>query len=130
MFFKSRDCDRVIQRAALIISGIRDDGHREILGVRIGNTESYVTWDETFAWLKGRGLKDIAYVISDEHAGLTHAIQRHFQGATWQRCQVHLMRNILGHTSVRHRADVAEAVKNIFAASSLAEARRQLEESL
>jgi len=128
MFFKSRDCDRVIQRAALIISGIRDDGHREILGVRIGNTESYVTWDETFAWLKGRGLKDIAYVISDEHAGLTHAIQRHFQGATWQRCQVHLMRNILGHTSVRHRADVAEAVKNIFAASSLAEARRQLEE--
>ena len=85
MYIKSRQGDRVVQRAALIISGVRADGYREVLGVRIADTESYTTWDETFAWLKARGLKDVMYVVSDEHAGLYAAVQRHFQGATWQR---------------------------------------------
>ncbi len=54
-FIKSREGDRVVSRAVLIISGIREDGHREILGLRIGDTESYATWEETFiAWSKRR----------------------------------------------------------------------------
>ena len=53
-FIKSREGDRVVSRAVLIISGIREDGHREILGLRIGDTESYATWEETFRWLKSR----------------------------------------------------------------------------
>ncbi|HBB52317.1 MAG TPA: hypothetical protein DCZ80_00250 [Legionellales bacterium] len=47
MFFKSRDNDHVVSRAALTISGIRADGFREVLGIRIGETESYATWEET-----------------------------------------------------------------------------------
>lgn len=47
--------ERVVSRAALIISGMREDGHREVLGIKIGDTESFLTWDETFRWLKGRG---------------------------------------------------------------------------
>ncbi len=96
LFFKSREDDRVVSRAALTVSGIRSDGFREILGIQIGDTESFSTWDETFRWLKQRGLKGVMFVISDQHSGLTEAIKKHFQGATWQRCQVHLMRNILG----------------------------------
>ena len=64
---------------------------REILGVQIGDTESFATWEETFRWLKARGLTGVMYVISDQHAGLVEAAKKHFQGATWQRCQVHLM---------------------------------------
>ncbi|KTD04523.1 transposase [Legionella geestiana] len=114
MFIKSRDGDRVVSRAALSISGIREDGYREILGLKIGDTESFATWDETLRWLKERGLKGVVYVISDQHAGLVEAIRKHFQGATWQRCQVHLMRNILGHCSLRYRKEVAEQVKLIL----------------
>ena len=44
LFIKSRDDDRVVSRAALVVSGIRRDGYREILGVRIGDTESFSTW--------------------------------------------------------------------------------------
>jgi len=47
----------VVSRAALVVSGIHGDGHREILGVRMGDTESFATWEEMFRWLKGRGLK-------------------------------------------------------------------------
>ncbi|GAB1719549.1 MAG: hypothetical protein NTAFB09_12800 [Nitrosospira sp.] len=71
LFIKSREEDRVVHRAALVVSGIRADGHREILGVKIGDTENFATWDETFRWLKSRGLQGVVFVISDSHGGLT-----------------------------------------------------------
>ena len=126
MFIKCREGDRVVSRAALTISGIRSDGYREILGLRIGDTESYATWDEAFKWLKERGLNGVMYVVSDQHAGLVEAARKHFQGATWQKCQVHLMRNILGSYSVRHRKDVAEKAKLVLQAPDMEEARRRL----
>ena len=128
LFIKSREEERVVPRAALVASGIRSDGHREILGVRMGDVESFATWEEMFRWLKGRGLKGVMFVISDSHGGLTEAIARHFQGATWQRCQVHLMRNILGHTSFRPRVEVAAAAKRVFQAADRKEAERGLAE--
>jgi len=128
LFLKSREGDRVVSRAALVVSGIRSDGYREILGVKIGDTESFATWDETFRWLKGRGLKGVMFVVSDSHGGLTQAVAKHFQGVTWQRCQVHLMRNILGNCSAKIRADVAAAAKLIFQAADMAEAKRRLAE--
>lgn len=128
LFIKSREEDRVVSRAVLIVSGIRSDGYREILGVRMGDTESFATWDETFRWLKSRGLKGVMFVISDDHGGLTEAVAKHFQGTSWQRCQVHLMRNILGQCASRHRADVAAAAKLVLQAPDMDEARRRLAE--
>ena len=128
LFIKSREADRVVSRAVLIVSGIRSDGYREILGVRMGDTESFATWDETFRWLKGRGLKGVMFVISDDHGGLTEAVARQFQGASWQRCQVHLMRNILGQCASRHRVDVAAAAKLVLQAPDMSEAKRRLAE--
>lgn len=126
LFIKSREGDRVVSRAVLIVSGIRSDGYREILGVRIGDTESFATWNETFRWLKGRGLNGVMFLISDDHAGLTEAAAKYFQGASWQRCQVHLMRNILGQCANKHRAEVAAAAKLVLQATDMAEAKRRL----
>lgn len=62
MFIKSRDGDRVVSRAALSISGIREDGYREVLGLKIGDTESFATWENPAlaerAGIKGRSLRD------------------------------------------------------------------------
>ena len=128
LFIKSREGDRVVSRAVLIVSGIRSDGYREILGVRIGDTESFATWNETFRWLKGRGLGGVMFLISDDHSGLVEAAAKYFQGASWQRCQVHLMRNILGQCSNKHRSDVAAGAKLVLQAPDMAEARRRLTE--
>jgi len=128
LFIKSRQEDRVVSRAVLTVSGIRSDGYREILGVRMGDTESFATWDETFRWLKSRGLKGVMFLISDQHGGLVEAAAKHFQGASWQRCQVHLMRNILGQCARRHRADVAAAAKLVLQAPDMIEAKRHLAE--
>lgn len=127
LFFKSRDDDRVVGRAALIVSGITEGGKREILGIRIGDTENFSTWDETFRWLKSRGLGGVMFVISDSHGGLTQAITKHFQGASWQRCQVHLMRNLLSFSPVRLRGEVATHAKLVLHAHDMVEANRQLD---
>lgn len=128
LFIKSRAGDRVVKRAALIASGIRSDGTREILGVQIGDSENYTTWDDMFKWLKERGLSGVYFVISDDHCGITKAVDKQFQGATWQRCQVHMMRNLLGHSPTKVKGEVAALAKLIFQAADMGEARRRLSE--
>ena len=124
MYCKSRtDYDGVVSKAALMISALNAEGNREILGVRIGDSESDSFWRETFAWLKDRGVKDVAFVTSDDHRGMVKALNRSFQGVMWQRCQVHFMRNVLSFTSARHKAAMAAGLKRVFASDDVSEAR-------
>ncbi len=125
MFTKVRTEKRVVSKALLIASGIRNDGYREVLGLAIGDAESFATWDELLKSLKDRGLSNVDFVISDDHRGLRDAIAKNFVGATWQRCQVHVMRNLLGHSPTRERAAVASAAKLVFAVPDRAEAERR-----
>lgn len=125
MFIKCRHADRIASKAALIASGVNASGIREPLGVAIGDSESFTTWDSLFASLHKRGLKGVIFVVSDEHAGLVEALRKHFAGATWQRCQVHLQRNLLGHSPMRERKAVADAAKRVFHAPDMNEARRE-----
>ncbi|EQD54845.1 transposase mutator type, partial [mine drainage metagenome] len=99
---------------------------REIWGIQIGDSESFATWNDCFKGLKARGLKGVWWVISDRHAGLVEAARQQFQGVAWQRCPVHLLRNLLSHTPSRHRAEVAALAKRIFQAHDSAEARTHL----
>ena len=124
MYCKSRtQYDGVVSKAALMISAVNAEGNREILGVRIGDSESESFWRETFEWLKDRGIKDVAFVTSDDHRGMVNALKRSFQGGIWQRCQVHFMRNVLSVTPARHKAAMAAGLKRIFASEDVGEAR-------
>ncbi len=128
LFTKVRTDKRVVSKALLIASGVRADGFREVLGLAIGDAESFVAWDEMFRGLKNRGLRDVDLVVSDDHRGLREAIAKNFVGATWQRCQVHVMRNLLGHSPAKERANVAAAAKLIFGASDRVEAQRRYDD--
>ena len=96
---KARVDHRVVSQGVLIVSAVRDDGYREILGVEVADTESEATYHDLFRSLKARGLKGVELVVSDDHEGLKSALSRHFQGASHQRCQVHYSRNLLGMVS-------------------------------
>ena len=113
----------VVSQGVLIVAGVRDDGRRELLAVEVANTESEATYHELFRRLKGRGLSGVRLVTSDDHAGLRAAVARHFQGAGWQRCQVHFARNLLGRVGRKDRARLADDLRAIFAASEGAQAR-------
>jgi putative transposase len=114
---------RVVSQGVLVVSGVRDDGRREILAVAVADTESEATYQELFKRLKERGVRGVELVTSDDHAGLRAAVARHFQGAGWQRCQVHFARNLLGQVGRRHRAPLAADLRAVFAAADAGQAR-------
>ena len=120
---KVRRDDAVRATSALIVSGVNAQGMRAILGLHLGDSESEGTWADMFAWLKRRGLRDVEVLVSDDHAGLVKAAQRYFQGVMWQRCQVHLGRNVLGRTPRHLRAQMAAGLRRIFQADDRPTAR-------
>jgi putative transposase len=115
---KVRVDGRVVSQGVLIVSAVREDGMREILGVEVADTESEATYHELFRSLKSRGLSGVELVVSDDHKGLKAAITRHFQGASWQRCQVHYARNLLGMVSFAKRRELGVDLRGIFATTS------------
>ena len=128
MFTKSRAGGRVVSRALLIASGVRADGYREPIGFSVGDSESFATWDALFRGLKDRKLERVDFVVSDNHGGLKKAVMKHFSGATWQRCQVHLHRNIGDHSPRKEREAIEAAVKLVFYAPDREEAQRRRDE--
>jgi putative transposase len=114
---------QVTSHGVLIVSGVREDGKRAILAVDVADTESAATYMTVFRDLKGRGLGGVRLVTSDDHAGLRAAIDRYFQGAGWQRCQVHYQRNLAGMVGASKRNDLAADLRRLFTATTLPQAR-------
>ena len=111
---KVRVDGRVRSQAVLIAAGITERGRRELLGFWVGDSESEATWSEVFGDLKRRGLTGVELVVSDAHAGIRAALERRMQGVAWQRCRVHLMRELMNKVSWRDRAELAEDLKAIY----------------
>jgi transposase-like protein len=112
---KVRANGRVRSMATLIVAGIRDDGRRELLALLVGDSESAETWGEVFGDLARRGLRGVELVVSDAHKGIRAAIAKHFQGAAWQRCKVHLMREMLAKARPKYSKELAADLRAIYA---------------
>jgi putative transposase len=123
LMVKVREQERVRSVAALIAIGINAAGYREILGIQLGDSESEGSWGTFFAWLKRRGLSGFDLVISDAHTGLVAAVQRHFQGCSWQRCQTHLAGDVLEAAPKGVRQELHEHLRALFEAPGLPTAR-------
>jgi len=121
-----RDNRHVVSKAVVVATGLRADGRREVLGVDVGDSENETFWREFLTSLTDRGLAGVRLVISDAHAGLTKAIARAFQGAAWQRCRVHAMRNMLTAARHQHRQMIAALIRTIFAQPDADTATTQL----
>lgn len=120
----------IIPQGVLIVVGIDADGYREILGVWCADSESESSWSVVFRELKERGLHGVSYVVSDDHTGLTNAIARQFQGAVWQRCQVHFIRNVLNTIPKKDRGKVLAHLRDITGAPSIQTARKRLRDAV
>ena len=113
-YCKVRVSGRVVSRAVVIATGVTADGHREVLGVDVGDSETEEFWTEFLRGLRDRGLHGVQLITSDAHRGLTNAIGVVCAGASWQRCRVHFMRNALAKVSKGHAEMVALAIRTIF----------------
>jgi putative transposase len=127
-YHKVRHDGRVISMATVAAIGVTADGERQVLGVDAGPAEDEAFWTAFLRGLVARGLRGVRLVISDAHEGLKRAVATVLTGASWQRCRVHFMRNLLARVPKAAREAVAAVVRTIFAqpdhASALAQLRR------
>ena len=106
---------RIVSQAVVVAVGVAADGRREVLGFDVGDTENEAFWTGFLRSLKTRGLGGVALVMSDAHSGLKKAINTVFQGAIWQRCRVHFMRNVFAAVPKGSQNMVASVIRTIFA---------------
>lgn len=123
LFVKVRENHRVVSKSCHVAIGITDEGNREIIDFLIQDTESKESWSNFFTQLKNRKLTNIKMVISDAHKGLVNAIKTSFPGVSWQRCQVHFLRNILSSIPKKDSKTFREQIKAIFRLTNIDAAR-------
>lgn len=127
-YLKVRQGHRIVSLAVVIAIGVRSTGEREIVGFDLGGSEDSGFWQEFLRGLIQRGLKGVQLVISDAHVGLKTAIAQVLTGASWQRCRVHFMRNVLAHIPQGDKSMVAAALRTIFTQPDRKAASQQLAE--
>ena len=121
---KARRDGRIVSVAVIIAVGVNGDGRREVLGMTIGASEAETFWTDFLRTLTRRGLRGVKLVISDAHVGLKAAITK-VLNATWQRCRVHFMRNVLAHAGKQGRGVVSAFIGTAFAQPDADAARKQ-----
>ena len=110
-YFKVRTDSRYITKAFLVVTAVRDDGYREILGARIADGEDELFWTGLFDDLKDRGLSGVKLVVSDGHKGIQKAVEKSFLGASWQMCHVHFVRAVLRNVAKKYQKEIADKLK-------------------
>ena len=107
---------RSVSQAVVTAIALGEDGRKRLVGLDCVDTESYDDWRAFLASIRARGCRGLVLAVSDDHAGLVRALSEVFQGVAWQRCTVHLQRNV--SAAVRRRASerlVRELAKAAFA---------------
>lgn len=113
-FPKVRENGHIRSMAMAIAVGVNNDGTREVLGFDIGMSETGEYWTSFLQTLVDRGMRGVKLVISDSHQGLKNAINKVLIGSSWQRCQVHFMRNVLCDVPKKQKSLVGAIVRTIF----------------
>jgi len=123
-YVKVRQNGRIVSVAVIVAVGVNGDGRREVLGMAIGPSEAETFWTDFLRSLARRGLRGVKLVISDAHEGLKAAVTKVLH-ASWQRCRVHFMRNVLAHAGKQGRRVVSAFIGTAFAQDDAAAASAQ-----
>jgi len=123
-YVKVRQAGRIVSAAVIVAVGVNTDGRREVLGMDIGPSEAETFWTAFLRKLTRRGLRGVKLVISDAHEGIKAAVSK-ILIATWQRCRVHFMRNVLAHAGRNGRRVVSAFIATAFAQDDAEQARAQ-----
>jgi putative transposase len=114
--FKVRDNGKIINKAVYVALGIDKDGHKDVLGLWIGEAEGAKFWMQVVTDLKNRGVNDILFASVDGLVGFSEAIHAVFPDTIVQRCIVHQIRNTLKYVPHKDKKAFAGALKPIYTA--------------
>ena len=123
---KVREGGVIRSQAVLVAIGINWEGQRQVLAVDLASRESGSSWRDFLLGLKQRGLAEVEFVVSDDHAGLKRAIGEVLPEAAWQRCYVHFLRNALDYLPRKADDDCLQELRWLYHRRDIAEAQRDL----
>ena len=123
---KVRDAGSVRAKAIYLAIGINMEGHKEILGLWIAQTEGAKFWLSVVTELKNRGVQDIFIACVDGLKGFPEAIETVYPYAIVQLCIVHMVRNSLNYVGWNKRKEVAADLRLIYSAATIDEAEQAL----
>ncbi|MDE4914433.1 IS256 family transposase [Methylobacterium sp. 092160098-2] len=123
-YVKVRHDGRIVSVAVIVAVGVNTDGRREVLGMDVGPSEAETFWTDFLRKLARRGLRGVKLVISDAHEGIKASVAK-VMNATWQRCRVHFMRNVLAHAGRSGRRVVSAFIATAFAQDDAEAAKAQ-----
>ena len=106
------------REAVYIAIGIKPNGHKEVIDYCIAPTENIEIWSEMLKGFKSRGLEQVELFLSDGVVGMKEAICQSYPKAHFQRCLVHVMRNISAKMLVDDRQKALDEFKQIHTQSN------------
>lgn len=125
IYFNIRADER---QCILVIIGVTDKGHKELLGLTAGYRESALSWKPLLLQLKDQGLTDDPELaIGDGALGFWKALPQVFPSTKQQRCWVHKTANVLNKLPKRQQPEAKRAIWEIYRAESKAEAAKALD---
>ena len=124
---KVRDEGHIRNKSVYLALGVNLEGHKELLGMWIENTEGAKFWLRVVTELNNRGVKDIFIACVDGLKGFEEAIHSVFPGTEVQLCIVHMVRNSLKYVSYKDRKKVAADLKRIYHSATTDDAQSELD---
>ena len=127
-YFKCRENHRIVSKAFMVAIGITNKGNREVLGFEQYDDESNPTWVSFLKKLEKRGLSAPLMYTSDAHLSIRYAMRNVYPNAVWQRCQFHLMKNILEDAPKKSRTGLESELREMFNCETIEKARKRRDE--
>lgn len=129
MYYKVKDEQgHVVTRCVYNVLGIRTDGHKEVMGCYVSESEGAKFWLSVLSDLQARGVQDILIACIDNLNGFEQAITTVFPHTEVQSCIVHQVRNTMKYVATKDSKTVMSDVKKIYQATTKEVAEEQLNE--
>ena len=122
-----RNEGRIVKRAVYIAIRIDMDGHKDVLGMYVGQNESAKFWLSIPNGLKNRGVEDILIACVDRLTGFPQAIEAVFPQTEIQQCIIHQIRNTTKFVSYKELKPLMADLKRVYAAPTEEIALTELE---
>ena len=125
---KIRDEGTVRNKAVYLALCFTLEGHKEVLGLWIEQTEGAKFWLRVMTEIKNRGVGDVFIAVVDGLKGFPEAINAVFPETSVQTCIVHMIRHSLNYVPWNDRKAVVADLKSIYRAESADAAAKRLDE--
>jgi len=126
MHYKVRVDGKVEHKALYNILGINKEGHKEVLGMYISQSEGANFWLQVLTDLQQRGLNDILIACTDNLKGFSEAILSIFPKTQIQKCVIHQIRNSLKYVASKDHKEFIKDLKLVYKAINKSVAEDEL----